>query len=212
MQMACPIGFAKGEQKYELCYAAIVNLPPRVRFHMESILLLEVTNSKAFKNYGAARVLCGVNSDGQQAELDNFAADMRRLQDGIIVDIPKANGGTRKIRLQAWVVGLSADFPAAGALLPFMESTSAHSWCRECDMNTEAKNAKEPFIFSERQQQQKRGRGDCGRCCSNPFHLRRTELLRAEITRLRKLRQGGKSVAALMQKVSDAVPMQSRKV
>ena len=70
--MACPIGFAKGEQKYELCYAAIVNLPPRVRFHMENILLVEITNSKAFKTYTAARVLSGVNKAGEQADVDDL--------------------------------------------------------------------------------------------------------------------------------------------
>ena len=42
------------------------------------------------------------------------------------------------------MIGLSADFPAAGALLPFMESTSAHFWCRECEQDSEA--CDEPFV------------------------------------------------------------------
>lgn len=135
-QMSNPIGFAKSEQKYECCYTAITNLPPRLRFSKNAIQLLELTNSKAFKRYGAARVLCGVDSGGQQVDEASFAAEMRRLQQGVEIQIPKADGGTRTILLQAWVVGLSADFPAAGALLPFMESTSAHVWCREATLRS----------------------------------------------------------------------------
>ena len=60
------------------------------------------------------------------------------------MEIPAPEGGTRKIRLQAWVIGLSANFPAAAALLPFMESTSADSWCRECDMNSD--ECDKPFV------------------------------------------------------------------
>ena len=62
--MTNPIGFGKSENKYECCYAAIVNLPPRLRFNMDVIQLLELTNAKAFKAYGAARILSGVNPAG----------------------------------------------------------------------------------------------------------------------------------------------------
>ena len=55
--MTNPIGFGKSENKYECCYAAIANLPPRLRFNMDAIQLLELTNSKAFKAYGAVRIL-----------------------------------------------------------------------------------------------------------------------------------------------------------
>ena len=197
--MACPIGFAKGEQKYECCYATIVNLPPRIRYQTDSILLVEVTNSKAFKRYGAARVISGVDSNGKQVEEDNFAADMRRLREGIILDIPKADGGTRKIKLQAWLVGFSADFPAAGACLPFMESTSAHVWCRECDCNFASQGEQRPFIFADRQQQQKRGLNHNGGCCAPPGRLRSRVALKAEINRLRDLKRQGKDVSKQMQ-------------
>ena len=134
-KVANPLGYAKGEQKYECCYYSIVNLPSRLRNQMDAIQVIELTNSKAFKKYGGARVLSGVKQDGEQVVEPNFAADMRRLAEGVPLEIPKEDGGTRTIRLQAYVVGLSADFPAAGALLPAMESTSAHLWCRECDLD-----------------------------------------------------------------------------
>jgi hypothetical protein len=130
--MTNPIGFSKGEQKYECVYCAIVNLPPRLRYNQDMIQLIELTNCKAFKKYGAARVLSGVNADGNLFDEDNFAADMRLLREGVEIEIPNVDGGVRKIRLEAWVIGLSADFPAAGALLPFMSSVAAFTWCREC--------------------------------------------------------------------------------
>ena len=80
--MTNPIGFGKSENKYECCYAAIVNLPPRLRFNMDVIQLLELTNAKAFKAYGAARILSGVNPAGIAVDDENFAADMRRLEEG----------------------------------------------------------------------------------------------------------------------------------
>ena len=200
--MSCPIGFAKGEQKYELCYASIVNLAPRMRNHMDNILLVEATNAKAFKKYGAARIVSGVDTQGEQVDEQNFAADMRRLKEGIEIDIPKPEGGTRKIRLQAWVVALSADFPAAGALLPCMESTSAHHWCRECDADFSKSEASRPFVFAEQARQRKRGHGDDSGCCA-PGRLRSASQLRAEIRRLRDLRKRGKSVAKEMQQVSN---------
>ena len=80
--MTCPIGFGKSDNKYECCYAAIANLPPRLRFNMDAIQLLELTNSKAFKAYGAARILGGRDATGKTVDNDNFAADMRRLEEG----------------------------------------------------------------------------------------------------------------------------------
>ena len=81
--MTNPIGFGKSENKYECCYAAIANLPPRLRFNMDAIQLLELTNSKAFKAYGAVRILGGRDAAGNAVENDNFAADMRRLDEGV---------------------------------------------------------------------------------------------------------------------------------
>lgn len=210
-QMCCPIGFAKSEQKYECCYASIVNLPPRLRFSQHAIQLLELTNSKAFKSYGAARVLSGVNSNGEQVDDDCFAADMRKLQQGVKVEIPKSDGGTRTIVLQAWVIGLSADFPAAGALLPFMESTSAHVWCRECEQNFQERDplgrpfaclggcnctAKRPRSGSTAP------KAACTYRAASCARLRDTRAMRLELVRLRALRRSGTNVSKEMQAVS----------
>lgn len=133
MTVSNPIGFAKSDQKYECIYAAITNLPPRLRFSRHAIQLVELTNSKAFKRHSGARVLCGVDVDGKQIDEPCFAADLRRLQEGVELKLPsKDGGGTKAVTLKAYVVGLSADYPAAAALLPNMESTGAHVWCRQC--------------------------------------------------------------------------------
>ena len=219
-QCACPIGFAKADQKYEGCYAAIANLPPRLRFTKSAILLLELTNSKAFKQYGAARVLSGIRSDGERISEPCFADDMRRLQEGVRVQIPNADGGTRPITLKAWVVGLSADFPAAGALLPFMESTSAHVWCRECDLNFSEHSLEKLALQAEleletTQVQLQRKRQKCGcsggwpsadRACHSPGHARSAASLKADLARLRALKKSGTNVAKEMQSVRTSPP------
>ena len=121
-QVANPLGYAKGEQKYECVYYSVLNLPARLRHSMNAIQLVELTNAKAFKKHGAARVLCGVQADGKVVDEASFAEDMRGLAEGIDVELPLEEGGSRTIWLQVFVLGLSADFPAAGALLPFYDS------------------------------------------------------------------------------------------
>ena len=69
-----------------------------------------------------ARALCGVQADGKVVDEASFAEDMRGLAEGIDVELPLEEGGSRTIWLQVFVLGLSADFPAAGALLPFYDS------------------------------------------------------------------------------------------
>ena len=92
MTVSNPIGFAKSDQKYECIYAAITNLPPRLRFSRHAIQLVELTNSKAFKHHSAARVLCGVDVDGKQIDEPCFAADLRRLQEGVELRLPYKDG------------------------------------------------------------------------------------------------------------------------
>jgi hypothetical protein len=61
---------------------------------MDAIQLLELTNSKAFKAYGAVRILGGRDAAGNAVENDNFAADMRRLDEGVeISDLMRLSPG-----------------------------------------------------------------------------------------------------------------------
>jgi hypothetical protein len=65
-----------------------------------------------------------------------------------IIEIPNdEGGGTRLVRLRAWVIVVSCDYPAAQSVLPFSESTGAHVLCRGCDYHTQHSSAGRPFSF-----------------------------------------------------------------
>jgi hypothetical protein len=142
------MGYAKGLHKMHSLQLAIGNLPADDRFDHDNILLYGAVNSKIAKRYGMARVLCGVDADGTQHDEPNFAADMRQLHEGVWMELTSAPEGIpRRIRLRAWVAVLATDFMEAGALLPFMESPSAHHPCRCCNFDQSSAEASVPFSF-----------------------------------------------------------------
>ena len=142
------MGYAKGLHKMHSFQIALCNLPADDRFDHDNILLYGVVNSKVAKDYGLARVLCGVDADGTQHDEPCFAADMRQLHEGVWLELPTAPEGVpRRMRMRAWVAVLAADFMEAHALLPFMESPSAHHPCRCCDFDQSSSAADQPFSF-----------------------------------------------------------------
>jgi len=116
------------------------------------VQLFAVSKYTAYAKYGATRVLCGVNPiDGHVLEpTGTFAADMRRLAQGIRIEIPcmDSASGRRTVRLKAYVIGCAADYPAAASLTPFMESTSAHRFCRQCNIDGRADGTPYSFLPS----------------------------------------------------------------
>ena len=117
------LGAKRGKHKRCGCQMAIANLPTSERFKMENILLPVLAGSDVYKKHGMARVLCGVDKDGVQHDEPNFAADMRKLDEGVWVDIPDdISRGVRPVRLKAWVIVVGADYLAAQSILPFVES------------------------------------------------------------------------------------------
>ena len=102
-------------------------MPAAERFKTDNILLPVLAKSSVYKAKGMARVLCGVGETGVQYDEVNFAADMRRLAEGVVISIPDdINGSYKKVRLKAYIIVVSADFCAAQSLLPFVESTRAY--------------------------------------------------------------------------------------
>ena len=83
---------------------------------------------------------------------------------------------------------MSADYPAAGSVLPFVESVSAHVFCRSCDFNRVAPDAYRPFSFLWTPT----GAPCCRRLREWPEHERILTELRAEM--LAGLPGAGKSV------------------
>ena len=59
-------------------------------------------------------------------------------------------GGLRWVRLRAWILVVSADYPAAQSLLPFVESCGAYVFCRACDIDSAVSSAFRPFSFMKR--------------------------------------------------------------
>jgi hypothetical protein len=55
-----------------------------------------------------------------------------------------------KVWLQAWVVGVLADYEARMEMLPFSNSTSAHQDCSKCNRNQKSPAAYTPTSFNLR--------------------------------------------------------------
>jgi hypothetical protein len=150
-QVCNALGVKRSLHKQCGCETACLSLPAADRFREENIFLSVLSRAKVYKKHGMARVLCGVDKDGQQHDEPNFAADMRALDEGVWIEIPDdENGGMRRVRLRAWIMLVSADYPAAQSVLPFMESVSAHVYCRGCDVNQSTTAADRPFSFLKR--------------------------------------------------------------
>lgn len=68
----------------------------------------------------------GVDEDGTVHDEPNLASDLRRLHEGVIIEIPDdVMGGMKKVRLKCVIIIVCADYLAAQALLPWFESTGA---------------------------------------------------------------------------------------
>ena len=146
-QPVVPLGYAKGLHKLGDYQLNILNLPPSERHNMNNILLYGLVRSSSIKKHGHSRILCGVDSHGVQHDEQCLASDLRALDKGVYITVPWLDGVEREVRLRAWVLLGSADFPAAQSCLPCMESPSAHRVCRACNYNQSAPNARTPFSF-----------------------------------------------------------------
>ena len=151
---------------------------------MHNLFLSGLARSSVYKKHGMARVFCGVDQDGVQHQEPNLAEDLRRLDAGVWIKIPDECGGMRDVRLRAWVLLVSADMLAAHSLLPFMESTGAHLYCRQCDCDSRSPDANRPHSFL-RPPAPEPGAAKSARC-SGPS-LRSWPMLKALLERCCKL-------------------------
>ena len=137
MQTVNSIGTKRGNHKYGAFLAGMLNLPKRVRFHTNYILLLALYQAKfAKKNGGKLNILCGRNeSDGSETRSHELclADELDSLRSGVMVMLPDdVNGGLREVLLRVYMLAVTADYLAAAALGPTPESTSALRCCRDC--------------------------------------------------------------------------------
>lgn len=133
---------------------AIASVSSETRTSTDNILLPVLAKASVYKDPkvgGMARVLCGVDANGVQCDEPNFAADMRRLNEGVWIEIPDDElGGFKHVRLRAYIILVAADYLAAQSVLPFVESVAAHLCCRGCTFNRTASDAYAPFSFARR--------------------------------------------------------------
>lgn len=143
------LGVARGKHKQCGCQLAVLSLPQEERFKTGNILLPVMSRAKVYKCQGMSRVLCGVDSAGKKHDEPNFASDMRRLHQGVWIEIPddERQGCTKTVRLRAWIIIVAADYLAAQSLLPTSESASAHVFCRACLYNSTHAAAGSPLSW-----------------------------------------------------------------
>ena len=148
-QTCNPLAPSRGKHKECGCQAAVLNLPMSERFKPSNILLVAVSRACVYKQYGMAHVLCGVDKGGNQCmDMPCYARDMRALDEGVYTNIPDdVNGGSRRVRLRGWQTAIGADMLGAHSLGPFMESLSAHVFCRGCHVHQGMPHAYAPTSF-----------------------------------------------------------------
>ena len=130
---------------------AVASLPAKERFKHKNLMLAGLTRASVYKKHGISRVLAGIDPDGTRHDEPNLAADLRRLDEGVLIQIPDdRTGGMRTVRLKAWVLVVCADYLAAQSMLPFFESCGAHMFCRGCDLDKSEPDAMRPFSFLRR--------------------------------------------------------------
>ena len=197
IEVCNPLGTARGEHKECGIQAANLNLPAEERFKEGAIMLIGLAKAKVYKAHGMCRVLAGVDDEGEEHDEENICADFRKLHRGRLIMIPgektnlydEAPEGFRSVRLKVYVILFSGDYLGAQSVLPFIESPSAHHFCRGCDYDSRSPMAGRPFSFLKAPP-----RGE-----KRAFAERDWPTLQTELNRLRK----GVTAAELRQKYHD---------
>ena len=152
------IGTAKSKHKQLGVQVSLASLPAEERFKEENLLLAALARTGVYKKHGIARVISGVDEDGTVHDEPNLASDLRRLHEGVIIEIPDdVMGGMKKVRLKCVIIIVCADYLAAQALLPWFESTGAYIFCRGCNANRKHHDVYRPFSFLRSNQACSRG-------------------------------------------------------
>ena len=84
---------ARGKHKQCGIQAASLSLSAEERFKTDNIFLLGLARANVYKTHGMARVFCGDDQDGKRHDEPNLAADLRRLDEGVWIEIPDECGG-----------------------------------------------------------------------------------------------------------------------
>ena len=150
LEVANPLGFARGKHQLGVFLYTIVNLDATVRSSPPYIQLAGIALESDVKRYGPAKVFGGIDPITKQPDPKLWAtpgAQMRLLDAGVSTSLQADDGCVRPHDVHAWVLLVIADMLAAHKLGPWGESASAFAPCRQCDFDTREKNAYEPVHF-----------------------------------------------------------------
>ena len=125
------------KHKYGVVTAVSANLPLRIRYYHDFILLLAVYNSRyAKKNGGLSRMLTGIGSDGKEYNDGvTFAAELALGTESPYIEFPNdadPRAPPRRVRLRLFLLLISLDWLASGDFGPFAGSVSARYPCGKC--------------------------------------------------------------------------------
>ena len=141
------IGAFRVKHKLGLFYYALIDLDPSIRMSLQYIQLVTVAYAKDVTRYGT-KVLSGDPESGEPPESgSSFGACMRRLSNGVNLDVPADGGGYEQQRFQCFLHMGCFDFPARGALSCTKMAASAVSACPQCDHSSHSKHEKKPSSF-----------------------------------------------------------------
>ena len=152
LEVANPLGFARGKHQLGVFLYSIVNLDATVRTSPPYIQLAGIALESDVKRYGPAKVFSGIDPETHQPDPNLWAtpgAQLRLLNTGVPMDI-LAEDGTRPespTPVHAHALLLIADMLAAHKLGPWIESPSAYCPCRQCDFDTRLPSAYSPVRF-----------------------------------------------------------------
>lgn len=130
------LGAFSGTHTIGLFYLQIYNLPQDQRQTLSNLFLVCIAYEHDAKYYGMEQIIAGTirMNDGQVISEpyggSSIGASMRRLHDGVVMQVPSAVSSWEPYMIRGWIVTLSADFPAAAICLGTKAGTTAECFCR----------------------------------------------------------------------------------
>lgn len=158
LEVANPLGFARGMHQLGVFLYSIVNLDATVRTSPPYIQLAGIALESDVKRYGPAKVFSGVDPISGQPDPELWAtpgAQLRLMDHGVPMDL-LAEDGTQPCGedgkpvptiVHAWALLLVADMLAAHKLGPWGEGSAAYVPCRQCNFDTRQVRAYAPVQF-----------------------------------------------------------------
>jgi hypothetical protein len=154
VEVANPIGVARGVHSIGAIYVSLINLDPATRNRLEYTFVATLALTSVIKTYGMLGVLAGAHLDGSLDDQAEFSVggQMRKLDAGVKLLYPAIGifGGEIERTTYGWSLMACADFPAAAKMLGTSGSTSSNMPCRQCDWDKTSKVCWAPSSFLKR--------------------------------------------------------------